>query len=169
MFKMNFLRWRTDSALKNNKSLRASLPYNQAKNIGIIFSVEDKQKHSDVKEFIGHLETDGKQVKVLEFLPKMKENYDFLFDFFTIEDLSFWGSINSELAERFSETPFDYLFYIDNQSNPLVLNLLARSKARCRVGKFAEEESHFYELMIESQGTVKGLIDNMYKYTRLLK
>jgi hypothetical protein len=169
MFKMNFLKWRTDSALKKNKSLRASLPYKQAKNIGIIFSVEDKQKHLDIKEFIGHLETDGKQVKVLEFLPKKKENYEFLFDFFTVQDLSFWGSINSELAEKFSETPFDYLFYVDNQSNPLVLNLLARCKARCRVGKFVEEESPYFEMMIESKGTTKGLIDNMYKYTRQLK
>ena len=169
MFKMNFLKWRTDSALKKNKSLRSSLPYKQAKNIGIIFSVEDKQKHADIKEFIGHLETDGKQVKVLEFLPKKKENYEFLFDFFTIQDLSFWGSINSHHAEKFSETHFDYLFYVDNQSNPLVLNLLARCKARCRVGKFSEEESPFFELMIESKGSTKGLIDNMYKYTKQLK
>ena len=169
MFKMNFLKWRTDSALKNNKSLRASLPYKQAKNIGIIFSVEDKQKHAEIKEFINHLETDGKQVKVLEFLPKKKENYEFLFDFFTVEDLSLWGSINSQPAEKFSETPFDYLFYVDNQSNPLVLNLLACSKARCRVGKFSENESPYFELMIESKGTIKGLIDNMYKYTRQLK
>lgn len=169
MFKMNFLKWRTDSALKKNKSLRTSLPYKQAKNIGIIFSVEDKQKHFDIKEFIGHLEADGKLVKVLEFLPKKKENYEFLFDFFTIQDLSFWGSINSHHAEKFSDTPFDYLFYIDNQSNPLVLNLLARCKARCRVGKFTEEESPYFELMIESKGSIKGLIDNMYKYTKQLK
>lgn len=169
MLKMNFLKWRTDSALRKNKSLRASLPYKQAKNFGIIFSVEDKQKHLDIKEFISHLETDGKQVKVLEFLPKKKENYEFLFDFFTIEELSFWGTLNSQPAEKFSETPFDYLFYVDNKSNPLVLNLLARCKARCRVGKFSEIESPFFELMIESKGTTKGLLDNMYKYTKQLK
>ncbi len=169
MFKTNFLKWRTDLALKKNKSLRASLPYKQAKNIGILFTVEDKQKHLDIKEFISHLESDGKQVKVLEFLPKKKENYEFLFDFFSIDDLSFWGSINSHTAEKFSETPFDYLFCVDNQSNPLLLNLLARCKARCRVGKFTENESSFFELMIESKGTTKGLIDHMYKYTKQLK
>jgi hypothetical protein len=169
MFKMNFLKWRTDIALKKNKSLRTSLPYKQSKNIGIIFSVEDKQKHADIKEFVNHLETDGKVVKVLEFLPKKKENYEFLFDFFTIQDLSFWGSINSQPAEKFSDTTFDYLFYVDNLSNPLILNLLARCKARCRVGKFSEDESAYFELMIENKGTTKGLIDNMYKYTKQLK
>ncbi|MEK6780718.1 MAG: hypothetical protein AABY93_03375 [Bacteroidota bacterium] len=166
---MNLLRWRTSLALKKNKSLRRNVPYKKASSIGIIFSVEDKQKHSDIKEFISRLETDGKRVQVLEFLPKKKENYEFLFDFFSITDLSFWGTINSSPAEKFAEAPFDYLFYVDNQSNPLVLNLLARCKARCRVGKFYENESSFFEFMIESKGTTKGLIDNMYKYTKQLK
>lgn len=169
MFKLKFLKLRTASALKNNKNLRASVPYTQAKQIGIIFSVEDKQKHDDIKELIKNLEQDGKKVQVLEFLPRKKENYEFLFDFFTIQDLSFWGNINSTPAEKFSEIPFDYLFYIDRESNPLILNLLARSKARCRVGKFAENESPYYEMMIEQNGTIRGLIDSMYKYTKQLR
>lgn len=169
MFKFNFLKLRTNSALKNNETLRASIPYTQARQIGIIFSVEDKQKHDDIKELVKNLEHDGKKVQVLEFLPKKKENYEFLFDFFTIQDLSFWGTINSPSAEKFSDSPFDYLFYIDKESNPLILNLLARSKARCRVGKFAESESPYYEMMIEQEGTTRGLIDSIYKYTRQLR
>lgn len=169
MFKLSFLKLRTASALKNNKSLRASIPYLQAKQIGVIFSVEDKQKHDDIKELIKNLEQDGKKVQVLEFLPKKKENYEFLFDFFTIQDLSFWGTINSTAAGKFSDAPFDYLFYVDKESNPLVLNLLARSKARCRIGKFNEHESPYYEMMIEQNGTIRGLIDSMYKYTKQLR
>ena len=169
MFKLKFLKWRTDSALRKNRSLRASMPFKHAKNIGIIFSVEDRQKHNDVKEFVHQLEQDGKTVKVLEFLPRKKENYEFLFDFFTIQDLSFWGNINSRHAENFMQTGFDYLFCVDKQSNPLVLNLLARSKAKCRVGRFTENESDYFELMIETQGTTRGLIESMYKYARQLK
>ncbi len=90
-----------------------------------MFSVEDKQKHLDVKEFIHHLEEDGKKVQVLEYLPLKKENYEFKFDFFTINDVNFWGRINSDWHLKFSETPFDYLFYIDKEPNPLALYLLA--------------------------------------------
>ena len=160
---------RTQTALKKNDSLRASLPYRQAQNIGIMFSVEDKQKHMDVKEFIQHLEQDGKKVQVLEYLPLKMENFDFKFDFFTINDLSFWGKIHSETATKFSETPFDYLFYIDREPNPMALYLLATSKARCRIGRFSESENHFFEMMIEQNGTTKGLIDTMYKYTKQLR
>lgn len=169
MFKMSFLKMRTSSALKKSAVKRASTPYKHAQSIGIIFSVEDRQKHDHIKDLIKKLEQDGKKVHVLEFLPKKKENYEFLFDFFTVEDLTFWGNINSEKAVKFSNTPFDYLFYIDSQSNPLVLNLLARSKAHCRVGKFNETESPYFELMIEDNGSTKTLIDNVYKYTRQLK
>jgi hypothetical protein len=65
MFKMNFLKMRTRSALRKNQSLRSSIPYKQTKSVGIVFSVEDKQIRQDVKEFIRTLELDGKQVKVL--------------------------------------------------------------------------------------------------------
>jgi hypothetical protein len=166
---MNFLKMRTESALKKNKSLRASIPYQQAKNVGIIFSVEDKQKHVDIKEFIRLLEQDGKKVHVLEYLPLKKENYEFMFDFFTIQDLNFWGNLNSDKAVQFSDIPFDYLFCIDRESNPLVLSLLARSKARCRVGRFHETDSRYFEMMIEQNGTTKGLIETMYKYTKQLR
>lgn len=160
---------RTSSALRKANAKRASTPYKVAENIGIIFSVEDRQKHDYIKELIKKFEGDGKKVSVLEFLPKNKENFEFLFDFFTVDELSFWGDITSEKAVKFSNTPFDYLFYIDSQSNPLVLNLLARSRAHCRIGKFNESESPYYELMIEDNGSTKSLIDNVYKYTKQLK
>jgi len=167
--KFTFLRWRTNSALRKNKSLRASTPWRRTNLVGIIFSVEDRQKHADIKEFVRSLEQEGKTVRVLEFLPRKKENYEFLYDFFTIQDLNFWGRIDNDTARKFMDTPFDYLFYIDDQPNPLVLNLLAQSRAHCRVGRYNQGFEPYFEMMISSQGTPKGLIDNMYKYTKQLR
>lgn len=160
---------RTQAALKKNKTLRASTPYHQAVNIGITFTVDDKEKHEAIKELIHFLERDGKKVQVLEFLPEKKNNHEFKFDFFTIKDISFWGDVTATNALKFLETPFDYLFYIDKESNPLLLHLLARSKAHCRVGKYHEAESPYFELMIEENGTVRRLIETMYNYTRQLR
>jgi hypothetical protein len=167
--KFTFLKFRTDSQLKNNKTLRTNLPYKQANNIGIIFSVEDKMKHDAIKDLVKKFEHDGKKVSVIEFLPPKKENYEFLFDFFSDKDLSFWGKITSSNALKFSDTPFDFLFYIDADPNPLILNLLARSKSKCRVGKFWDDGRSFFELMIESNGNTRALMDNMYTYTSQLK
>jgi hypothetical protein len=169
MFKMNFLKMRTKNALKNNKTERGSKPYKQASTVGIVFSVEDKQKHQDVKDFIHLLEKDGKKVTVLEYLPEKKENFEFKFDFFTIQELNFWGTLESPAANKFTDTAFDYLFYVDRESNPLLLNLLARCKAQCRIGRFDEDEREYFELMIEQKGTNKGLIEAMYSYTSQLR
>lgn len=160
---------RTQSALKKNKAVRATIPYSASSQIGILFTVEDKLKHQQVKDFIAKLQHDGKQVQVLEFLPKKKENPEFMFDFFTVEDLSFWGKINSNTVEKFSKVNFDYLFNVDTQANPLIRNLLANCRANCRVGRYDEKAAPFFELMIETNGSVQALIDNMYDYTKKLK
>ena len=167
--KLNFLNIRTNNQLKKNKSLRSSIPYKQALTVGVLFTVEDKKKHDDIKEFIHKLEQDGKKVQVLEYLPVKKDNYEFMFDFFTINDISFWGKIESEKTLKFSDTPFDYLFCLDTERNPMVLYLLARSKAKCRVGRFQDQEKSFFELMIDSTGGTKNLIDSIYKYTAKVK
>jgi len=170
MLKMTFLKLRTDATLKKKpKTVRASMPYREALNIGIIFTVEDKEKHEAVKDFIHKLERDGKKVQVLEFLPEKKNNHEFKFDFFTIQDISFWGKVTATNALKFAETQFDFLFYPDMESNPIILHLLARSKAHCRVGKYKEVESAYFELMIERDGSNEGLMESMYNYTSQLR
>ena len=166
---LRLLKLKTNSYLKRNKAMRVSLPYKQAVNVGVIFSVEDKAKHDHVKEFVRHLEQDGKKVKVMSFLPKNKDNYEFLYDFFTEKDFTFWGNVSSHGAARFAESSFDFLYYLDTTPNPLIMNLMARSKARCRIGKYWEDAQPYFEMMIEDKGSVRELIDAMYKYTLLLK
>lgn len=159
---------RTKSALKNNQAVRATVPYSTAQRVGVLFTVEDEQKHSLIKDFIARLTNDGKQVQVLEFLPKKKDNPEFKFDFFSMQDLSFWGKVNNDRVNEFAKINFDYLFNIDTQANPFIQNILANSRAHCRVGRYDEASTEFYELMIETNGTTQGLIDNMYSYTKKL-
>jgi hypothetical protein len=169
MMKLRLLKYKTKSTLKRSRALRKNLPYGQGVDAGIIFTVEDKPKHDLIKDLIKKLEHDGKKVRVICFLPRKKENYEFLFDFFTEEDLSFWGNINSSSASSFCNTPFDFLFYVDINPNPLILNLIARSEAKCRLGIYSEENEPYFEMMIENVDNVKSLADSMYKYVRLLK
>ena len=167
--KLNILKYRTNMLLKNDKTQRANVSYKKAQQIGIIFSVEDKLKHENVKELIKKFEQDGKQVTVIEFLPDNKDNYEFRFNFFTEKDLSFWGKITSTDALKFANMPFDFLYYLDVTPNPMILYLLALSKAKCRVGKSWDDGQLYFEFMIESVANIKVMIDTMYKYTALLK
>jgi hypothetical protein len=166
--KLTFLRQRTGNQLKRNKTVRRSTPFAQAQTVGILFSVEDKRKHDDVKEFVHKLQQDGKKVQVLEFLPEKKDNFEFMFDFFTIKEISFWGNIESAKTLKFADTAFDYLFCLDTRLNPMIAYLMARSKAKCRVGKYVETDKAYFEFMIDTNGSIKNLIDGMYKYTTQL-
>jgi hypothetical protein len=163
------LKARTDWELKTNKTSRTTVPYTQALNVGVIFTVEDKQKHESVKEFIKKLETDGKKVQVIEFLPEDRDNYEFRFDFFSEKDVNFWGKITADNALRFSDKPFDFLFYLDITHNPFIMHLLARGKARCRVGRSWVDARPYFEFMIESINSNQSLIEGMYKYTAQLR
>jgi len=169
VIKLNFLKIRTDSQLKNNKASRKNVPYRDAHQVGIIFTVEDKSKHDTVKELIKKLEADGKQVQVIEYLPEDKQNYEFRFNFFTQKDLSFFGKINAHEAKKFADTIFDFVFYLDSTPNPLIMYLLASSKAKCRVGPSWEDGHPYFELMIESKPDYKIMAETMFQYTTQLK
>lgn len=167
--KLTFLRYNTQSQLKKNKTLHSSTPFKKAVSIGVLFTVETRSKHDAIKEFIKKVEGEGKTVSVLSFLPDKKENFEFLFNYFTKKDISFWGSVTSADALRFANTPFDFLYCFDEQPNPFVLNLLARSKAKCRVGHYQEGQEVFYEMMLESKQGVKNLMDSALKYSHELR
>lgn len=167
--KFRFLRYKTRSFLKKNKTLRYNEAYQKAASVGLIFTVEDRQKHDQIKQLIRKFEHEGKTVKALAFLPPNQENYEFLFDFFTYREISFWGNITATSALQFADTPFDFLLYLDNRPNDLILHLVARSKAKCRIGKFFEHGEPYFEMMVHSKGDPKTLIDELYHYTRELK
>lgn len=167
--RLNLLKFKTQRSLKQRLSSRSSVSYDQATRIGILFSAQDKAKHEEIKEFVKKLEQDGKQVKVLTFLPKDTTNYEFLYDFYNEKDLNFWGSFTSETVNRFTEMPFDFLFYLDLSPNPFTLNVLARSKAKCRVGKYFADGEPYFEFMLEEKDGLKTLIEGIYKYISALR
>lgn len=167
--KVNLLQLRTKRQLKINRAQRISVPFKHAKHIGLVFTIEDRKKHDYIKQLIHQLEQAGKKVEAFAFLPPKKENYEFLFDFFTPQDTSFWGAVKSARALRFADTPFDYLLCLDEQPNAYICYLLARSRAKCRAGAYRQELQPFFELMISGVKSYTALIDQLYQYTSKLK
>lgn len=167
--KLPLLRYNTKSQIKKNKTHRASMAFKNAVSIGVLFTIEDRAKHDAVKDLVKKLEAEGKTVKVLAFLPEKKENFEFLYDYFTLKDISFWGILHSADALKFASIPFDFLYCLDEDPNAMVLNVLARCKAKCRIGKYKENSETFYELMIESKNGIKSLIDGELRYSRELR
>ncbi len=170
MLTKKFIHYKSNGFLKKNKIPRTSMAYHLVNKIGVIFTIDTLEKHNVIKRFVKQLEKDGKKVDVLAFLPKKKENHEFLFEFFTDKDISFWGNITAEQVHKFANQSFDYLFYIDEESNPLIRQILAMSKAKCRVAKRDEANERFCEMMVHVPGSnqLPKLADEMYRYTKIL-
>jgi len=164
LLSINTNRW-----VKKNNVVRSTTEYGQTQTIGILFCVEDKAKHEVIKAFIHRLENDNKKVEVLVYLPEKKENYDFLFDYFTKKDISFWGKYNSPKVLEFSSKSFDDLLHLDFDSQQITNGILALSKAKCRIGGANVEQNKFYEMIITTPTkNIKQLVDEMYKYISIL-
>ncbi len=167
--KLTFLHMRTRRQLVKNRTPRNNLPFAKARHIGLLFTIEDRRKHDYVKQLIHKLEQEGKKVEAFAFLPPKKENYEFMFDFFSHQDISFWGAVKSAQALRFAETPFDYLLCLDEKPQDHIRYILARSRARCRAGAYGHDLEPFFELMINGVKSPVVLIDQLYQYTSKLR
>lgn len=147
--------------------------YNQAKSVGLLFTIEDLEKHKAIKKFIKILENEGKQVQVLTFLPSDKENHEFLFDFIAENDFNFWGKLSNETALRFIENKFDFLLHLDYTQTDFIDNILSKSQAKCRVGilktdRNEEPKISFYEIIIhpDENETVENNLNEIHHYIK---
>ncbi|MEO1054283.1 MAG: hypothetical protein AAFX87_26840 [Bacteroidota bacterium] len=170
MYSSKIVNLTNNQLVKKDKIKRGSLAFASAELMGILFTADDRGKHQEVKRLIKNLEEDGKKVEVLSFVPKKKENLDFVFDYFTDKDVSFLGKFTAEQVVKFVNRPFDFLYCIDMTTHPLTEKIMAMSKAKCRVGKYNEGKSKFFEMMMGS-GNISSyhtLVDEMYRYTKVL-
>ncbi|AHM58317.1 hypothetical protein D770_00205 [Flammeovirgaceae bacterium 311] len=158
---------RVRSQLRNNRSKRGSVTYREAKKIGVLFTMNSLDDYEAIRDFENRLKKDGKEVKVLSYLPKNVENFHFHYDIFTNTDFSATGQVKAANIHTFLEQNFDYLICLDKTPNLYLEYILAASAARCRIGNYAENKEPLFELMIRLNGkdSVSNLIQQIYHYT----
>ncbi len=168
MLSEKFLKLRSRAYAKKNKN-QHPVSYTEAKSFGILYTTEDEPKHQSVKTLIKNLESDGKKVHTITYLPKDKENYEFKFDFFTKKDITFAGKIKSESVLNFLNSPFDFLILLDFEYSEIAGAVLSQSKAKCRIGSLNSNGSQYFEFMMDSGGgNYNKLIEDIFKYIKLL-
>lgn len=164
-----FLNLQTKKALIGNKSERKSTSYSETSRYGILFTAEGEDKVMIIRQFGKQLVEAGKDVQVLEFIPKVKKNTIYSgFPNFTNKDVTLLGHIQNTEEEKFVKTEFDYLFLADQDLHPVIVNVLARSKARCRVGQHAVGRTPYLDLLIQMPGSTDALLKEMLNYTKKL-
>ncbi|QCK15892.1 DUF6913 domain-containing protein [Mangrovivirga cuniculi] len=164
---IKLLQIRNSQLVKSQYSNRPNPSFRSAKNIGVIFTMEGKEKFTAVKSFVKQLNEMQKNVEVLTFVPKTEENYEFKYDYFSENHLSFTGIIEAEEVKKFEKQPFDYLYLLDFSTNPFVKNVVLKSNAVSRVGFYTDENSQILDFMINvSDKNYPREFEELLKYTK---
>ncbi len=126
-----------------------------ARRIGILYTLDDMPDYERVSEFVSRLQNDHKEVKALGFVKNRNLLQRFLpklsFDFFSKRDLTwFYKPIHSQVKD-FIEKEFDLLIDLSMQDTFPLKYISGLSRALCRVGKFSEDNTQYYDLMIDTK------------------
>ncbi len=154
-----------------NKHERINPSFFNARKIGLIYTWDGNSKREVVEDFIKVMNVAGKEVHTACFYKSIKKLEPLENDLIiTRNDFKLFGGIRSNELMDFINQKFDFLFHLDIQGNIFIENILARSKACCRVGRFDERKKDYYDFMIDvgSDRKIEKLCSEMLKYTKLL-
>ena len=159
---------RIQGQLKKNTTKRQSMPYQQVKRVGIMFTMTRLDDFEAIRKFEQKLKKENKEVEVISFLPKSVENFHFHYDIFQQKDFGATGKPKAENINTFINQSYDYLICLDSEPNQYLQYILAASKAKLRLGFASEEWNPVFDLAIKlpgNQQSVAQLIDQIVHYT----
>jgi len=163
-----WVKYKTKKSQKENRALRKSVGYKEANNFGIIFNNDEQSKIEAADKLISLLKMDGKNIKTIAF--ERKNSIKHLpYDTFTINNFSFWGNLIGKPINDFTNAKYDFLICLDEQPNLLIRNILANSKAKCRIGRYDEINQPTFEMLLQnSNAKDQDWVDSMYQYLRVI-
>jgi hypothetical protein len=116
------------------------------------------------------MEISGKKVKILCYSRVDLKVIPVLINYFSDSDFYYFGNIKSNKLNSFINLPFDFLYHLDTTQNIYIENVMAKSKARCRVSRADHTKKDLYDFMIQTKGNVgiETLCNEILHYTKAL-
>ena len=124
---------------RSRRVVRTNVGFEQANSIGILYSGHSAEAHEAVRSLADKLERSGKKVTILYCATAPLSTTEAEIPTITSRAIGLFGKIRHPLARTFVNTPFDYLYQVDWKGHPVLDYLLARSRAKCRVGHYTAE------------------------------
>ena len=146
-----FLPYHTNRYNRRNVR-RFSRTFEEATAIGVICSYKSLiEENGAIDEYIKKLRKNGKKVMPLVFHENSSKTEGISRNSFSKNDLNFFGIWKKDRVTTFVNKEFDFLIYLDLDYNLFVGNVIAKSKAHCRIGIYDENVKPFLEMMIKPE------------------
>jgi hypothetical protein len=126
-----------------------------ATKIGLLYYADDEASHKKVQRYVKHLkEEEGIRTLMALGYSNEKETPAYLnskleFDHFTVKDTNWKGRPTGATISNFVDEDYDILVDLSLTKILPLRFVLLHSKAKFKVGRFAEENELFYDLMID--------------------
>lgn len=172
--KAQLLSFYTQWLIKKRQVNRVNVGFDQAQTIGILYHRDSPKKQETIHQLANQLKQLGKKVSVLCYVTESREVNNLPDSTVTLRDIPLLAKITHPPTKAFVETSFDYLYQVDLEGCPVIDYLLAKSKAKCRVGYYTANRAGLFEMMVSlskesGENDTKNLAAQMLHYTQLIK
>jgi hypothetical protein len=127
----------------------------QATRVGIIYKQKDESFYILVKQYVRFLKEEHgiKNIMAMAYLPEKHvphyHHHKLEFDYFTVADLNWKMKPEGTHIENFISNDFDILIDLTFENVAPLMYVLAKSRARFKVGAYHESKSNLLDLMID--------------------
>ncbi len=144
--------------------------------VGIIYLVADETAHNQVRNYVKKLKEELGLTKIMAMgFYQGKEIPFFLhaklnFDVFGIKDLNWYRIPHGNVVQNFIAEEYDVLIDLTVRDQLPLQYILAKSKARFKVGRLSDTNAHFLDMMIDTAGadSLPQLIANLDRYLMMV-
>lgn len=147
--KVKYHNYTFSKATKNLRAKRASVNFDKAETVGLLFDATELNNREIVLKFAKSLEKKGKKVRLLGFVNIKEETDNLAFPNFNQKNLNLaLLPTKSNDAQEFMKRDFDILINLSLDETEPLEYIAALSNAKYRVGPYTER-TVCYELMVD--------------------
>jgi len=138
---------------------RTIMNIDSANSIGILYCGDSPDDVELIKNYVQTLRDVGKKVKSLGFI-HIKElplglNGSMMHQYFALKELNWYFKPSSQFIDNFVNEEFDLLLDFGVSKQLPITYITSMSKAKCKVGRYVEKYTDFYDIMIEADENAK--------------
>lgn len=131
----------------------------EATKVGIVYLVEDEQMHNHVRNYVKKIKEELGIVKVMalgyydnKVLPHWLSSR-LNFDQFTQKDLNWYRIPGGNTVQNFIAEEYEVLIDLTLEDRLPTQYIMARSRARFKVGRLSDHNKRFLDMMIDMAGS----------------
>lgn len=147
-----------------------------AAKVGIVYHARDEQTHQQVRNYVKKIKEELGitrimalgyfDAKELPFYLHAKLN----FDVYSLKDLNWYRIPHGNIVQNFIAEEYDVLIDLTVHDSLPLQYVMAKSKARFKVGRLGDTNAHFLDMMIDTAGadSLPQLVANIHRYLMMI-